>query len=112
MPEKLGYKKAFELMAFHEFISGTEAESLGIINKILPDAELDSFVNSQAERIAKGPYLAIQRTKSNLRAGVTQGLEAALEQEADNQSLNAKSKDFFEGVSAFLQKRKANFKGE
>ena len=112
MPEKLGYKKAFELMAFHEFISASEAESLGIINKVIAEEELDSFVKSQAERIAKGPYLAIQRTKSNLRAGVTQGLEAALEQEADNQSLNFKSKDFFEGVSAFLQKRKANFKGE
>lgn len=112
MAEKLGYKKAFELMAFHEFIEADDAEALGLINKVIPDGELDYFVNGQAERIANGPYLAIQRTKSNLRAGIKDGLEAALEQEADNQLLNFQSKDFFEGVSAFLQKRKANFKGE
>jgi len=112
MQEKLGYKKAFELMAFHEFISAQEAERLGLVNKVLLSGELDSYVQSQAERIVNGPYLAIQRTKSNLRAGILHGLDAALEQEAENQGLNFKSKDFMEGVSAFLQKRKANFKGE
>ena len=112
LPEKIGYHKAFELMALHEMITADQAEKLGIVNKVVAADELDNYVDGIVDRLINGAYLAIQRTKSNLRAAMTQGLEAALEQEADNQGLNFKSKDFFEGVAAFLQKRKANFKGE
>ena len=99
-------------MALHEMITADQAEKLGIVNKVIAADELDDYVDGIVDRLINGAYLAIQRTKSNLRAAMTQGLEAALEQEADNQGLNFKSKDFFEGVAAFLQKRKANFKGE
>ncbi len=112
MPEKLGYHKAFELMATHAILNGAEAKSLGLINHLVAETEIDQTVREMAERLAKGPYLAIQHTKSNLRAGLTEGLAAALEQEALNQGKNFQSKDFFEGVMAFLQKRKAQFKGE
>lgn len=112
LPEKIGYHKAFELMALHEIITAEQAEKLGIINKVVAAGELDDYVDGIVDRLINGAYLAIQRTKSNLRAAMSQGLEVALEQEADNQGLNFKSKDFFEGVAAFLQKRKANFTGE
>ena len=112
MGSKLGFKKAFELMAFHEKIPASMAEELGLVNKMLAAEELDDYVNQIVNRIAGGPFIAIKHTKSNLRAALTHGLEAALDQEAENQEVNSKTKDFVEGVSAFLQKRKANFTGE
>ncbi|MCI4669321.1 MAG: enoyl-CoA hydratase-related protein [Bacteroidia bacterium] len=112
MPQKVGYHKAFELMALNKIITSSEAESLGLVNKILPDGELDSFVHEMAKSISEGPFIAIRNTKKNLYAGMTQGLAAGLDTEAVNQGENFVTKDFFEGIAAFLQKRKANFKGE
>ncbi|MEM6766087.1 MAG: enoyl-CoA hydratase-related protein [Bacteroidota bacterium] len=112
MPERLGYHKAFELMATHAIIGAAEAQSLGLVNQVVADNTLDQVVQDMAERLANGPYLAIKHTKANLRAGTTQGLEEGLAEEARNQGKNFKSKDFMEGVSAFLQKRTPDFKGE
>jgi 2-(1,2-epoxy-1,2-dihydrophenyl)acetyl-CoA isomerase len=112
MPAKLGYHKAFELMATNRMISADEAGEWGLVNQILPDAELDQHVADVCEQLANGPFLAIQHTKANLRAGLQGGLAAALEQEASNQGKNFQSADLMEGILAFMQKRKPNFKGK
>lgn len=112
MPAKVGYHKAFELMALNTMISSEEADKLGLVNKIVPDEELDGFVDGVSQSISEGPFLAIKNTKQNLYAGITGGLAAGLESEAVKQGENFVSKDFFEGVAAFLQKRPAKFKGE
>ena len=65
-----------------------------------------------AKVLAGGPFLAIQHSKANLRVGTTQDLAAALDAEAVHQGANFKSQDFFEGVMAFIQKRKAKFQGK
>ena len=111
MLERLGYHKAFELMATHAMIKAPEAEKLGIINRALTEEVLDDAVQQMASRLAEGPYLAIQHTKANLRAAQAGGLAAALETEAVNQGKNFRSKDFLEGIMAFLQKRPARFQG-
>ncbi|MEZ4829171.1 MAG: enoyl-CoA hydratase-related protein [Bacteroidia bacterium] len=112
LPEKIGYHKAYELMVTNAIIEATEAKQLGLVNQLFAADELDAAVAEIAARLATGPYVAIQHIKSNLRAGVTKGLEAALEQEALAQGDNFRTSDFFEGVFAFLQKRKPNFKGK
>lgn len=110
--ERLGHHKAFEMLAFHEQISGTQAAELGLVNKVIDAESLDPFVMEKAQMLANGPYLAIQRSKSNLRAAENAGLEATLVQEADNQGKNFVSMDFMEGISAFLQKRAPKFRGK
>ncbi len=112
MPEKVGYHKAFELMALNQMISAREALKLNLVNKVLPDSELDNFVEKITRSINEGPFIAIRNTKRNLHAGIHQGLEAGLEREAVNQGENFMTADFFEGIAAFLQKREAKFKGK
>lgn len=111
LQQRLGHQKAFELMAFHSQLTGQEAWQAGLVNALLPEDELDQVVHEKALELARGAYLAIQRSKENIRVAATSGLEATLAQEADNQGKNFLSRDFMEGISAFLQKRKPNFKG-
>ncbi|MEL7339654.1 MAG: enoyl-CoA hydratase-related protein [Bacteroidota bacterium] len=112
MQEKLGYHKAFELMATNAILSAEEAKSYGLINQLHADENLDKAVQEMADSLANGPLIAIKHTKANLRRASREGLAAALEEEAQNQGINFTSEDFFEGIAAFLQKRKANFKGK
>jgi 2-(1,2-epoxy-1,2-dihydrophenyl)acetyl-CoA isomerase len=112
MLEKLGYHRAFELIAMGDIIDAPMAAELGLINRVVPSESLDNYVDSLAERLATGPYLAIQGNKANLRAAIENGLAATLKQEAVTQGVNFTSKDFFEGVMAFVQKRKPEWRGE
>lgn len=112
LPEKVGYHKAFELMATNKIISADEALNFNIVNHVLPNAELDDVVDQMADQLASGPFVAIRNTKANLRAGISQSLEDTLETEAINQGISSRTEDFFEGVLAFIQKRKPNFKGK
>jgi 2-(1,2-epoxy-1,2-dihydrophenyl)acetyl-CoA isomerase len=111
MLERLGYHRAFELMATHAMLKAPEAEQMGLINTCVIEDVLDETVSEMANNLADGPYLAIQHTKANLRAAQQGGLQAALESEAINQGKNFQSKDFLEGIMAFLQKRPARFQG-
>jgi 2-(1,2-epoxy-1,2-dihydrophenyl)acetyl-CoA isomerase len=110
--EKLGYHKAYELLVTGKMLDAASAEKLGLINQVLPPEGLEEYVQRVAQQLANGPFVAIRHSKANLRAATTQGLPAALEQEAVSQGKNFRTKDFLEGVMAFLQKRKANWKGE
>jgi 2-(1,2-epoxy-1,2-dihydrophenyl)acetyl-CoA isomerase len=112
MHRAVGYKKAFELMATAAKISAEEALRLNLINHIIADAELDATVQAMAELLANGPFVAIQSTKANLREASLGTLESTLEMEVSNQAINFKTADFMEGVLAFIQKRKPNYKGK
>ncbi|MEO0897400.1 MAG: enoyl-CoA hydratase-related protein [Bacteroidota bacterium] len=112
MPERLGYHKSLELMALNKMVMADEAEKLGLVNQVIEDSELDEYVRNLANSLKEGPFIAIRNTKRNLRVAIKQGLAAGLEMEAISQGENFKSNDFFEGISAFVQKRKPNYKGE
>lgn len=107
LPRLVGYHKAFELMATGDIISARDAYQLGLVNRIVPFAELDATVDALAARLAASPRVALAKIKAALNHALD--LSGALDFEAVNQESCLHSADFIEGVTAFLQKRKAVF---
>jgi len=112
LPRLVGYNKAFELMALGDPVPARQAFEIGMINHVVPAAELDATVNALAERLANAPSIALARIKAGLNNSLQSDLASALEFEAVNQGICFRSADFEEGVAAFLQKRKALFTGK
>jgi len=109
LPRLVGYHKAFELMATGDIIGAQEAQQLGIVNRVVPFAQLDTTVDTLAARLVQAPGMAIAKIKAGLNHGSKSELAAALDFEAVNQDACFHSPDFIEGVTAFVQKRKAVF---
>lgn len=112
LPRAVGYSRAFELMALGDPISSQQAFEMGMINRVVPAERLDEAVDELVRKLAAAPGLALAKIKAGLNAGLRSDLATALEFEAVNQGECFRSEDFQEGVSAFLQKRKPNFKGK
>jgi 2-(1,2-epoxy-1,2-dihydrophenyl)acetyl-CoA isomerase len=111
LPQLIGYQKAFELCAMGTRISATEAKELGIINKVVPDEELDAAVKECTDYFAKAPTKSIGMIKKMLNKAATSDLNEMLEYEKYSQQIAGSSADYKEGKQAFLEKRKPNFKG-
>ena len=111
LPRLVGLHKAKELALLGEIVSAKEAERIGIVNRVVPEAELDDFVADWAERLANGPPLALQFTKRMLSNAMSLSMAEALDTEASSQSVNLASEDLREGVRAFFQKRAPKFRG-
>lgn len=109
LPRLVGYQKAFELMATGDAVTAEEALRLGLVNRVVPSAELDAAVDALAARLAASPRVALAKIKAALNRDSAAGLAAALDFEAVNQSDCFHSPDFLEGVSAFLQRRNPVF---
>ena len=112
LPRLVGMQKATALMMTAESVSAKDAEEMGMIYKVFPD---DKFVEESwklVSKLAKMPTKGLGLTKQLLNASYSNNLEQQLSMEDKYQTIAGKSSDFKEGVSAFLEKRKANFKGE
>jgi 2-(1,2-epoxy-1,2-dihydrophenyl)acetyl-CoA isomerase len=109
---RVGHARAFEIAYLGERISAEKALAWGLVNEVVQDGQLQARVTELAGSLAAGPpgsYAAIKRT-INDRAYA--GFQELLELEAGVQQERAESKDFLEGVTAFLQKRPAKFTGD
>ena len=111
LPRLVGLHKAKELAFFADVIGAEEAERLGLVNRVVPAEELDSFVAGWAQRLAGLPPMALSMTKTMLNNSLMVSMDQALEDEARSQNVNFGTSDFREAVSAFLEKREPRFEG-
>ena len=107
----IGRARATRMMMLGEKISAEQAEEWGLIYKAVDDDALMAEATALAERLASGPTLAYSTMKRNISTALDGNLTEVLQAEAEGQRLAGASEDAMEGGMAFLQKRKAEFKG-
>src|SRR5262245_54377207 len=112
LPRLVGRSRATELLFEGRTVEAKEALEIGLVNQVVPLAELDAAVERKIERLAARPTRALGLTKRLLNAGAAQAFEAQLAAEQQLQQwLGADSPDFVEGVRAVLGKREPRFEG-
>ncbi|KPP81856.1 enoyl-CoA hydratase-related protein [Erythrobacter sp. HL-111] len=107
----IGRARATRMMMLGEKISGQQAEEWGLVYKCVEDDALMDEAKALAEKLANGPTLAYAHIKRNISTAIDQNLQMVLLAEAEAQRIAGASEDAREGGMAFLQKRKAEFKG-
>jgi len=112
LPRLVGSSKAFELATMGTKVSAEEALQLGLVNKVVIAADLDSETQKIAGYFSSAPTKAIGLIKKALNKSFHSDLETMLEYESYCQEIAGNSSDNKEGVMAFLEKRKPVFKGE
>ena len=111
MPRQMGLAKAMGAALFADRISARQADDWGMIWEAIPDDSFAAHWQKRAAHLASGPTRAFAGVKSALRNSFANPLEEQLSIEAKLQGECGKTRDFQEGVMAFLQKRKAEFEG-
>jgi enoyl-CoA hydratase len=107
----VGEGKSMELILTGDLIDAAQAKAIGLVNEVFPAAELQDRVRAIAVRIAEKSPIALQMAKEAVKTASRTNLREGLDRETDLFCLTFGSEDKAEGVRAFLEKRKAEFKG-
>src|SRR6266436_7404194 len=107
----VGVGKAMELSMLADEVSGPEAERMGLVNKCVPLAEFESTTKAFAQRLARGPTRTYALIKELIYTSVQVDLQTSLRLEGELQDKAFETADHREGVTAFLQKRPAQYTG-
>jgi 2-(1,2-epoxy-1,2-dihydrophenyl)acetyl-CoA isomerase len=107
----VGLARAKELIFTADIIDAAEAARIGLVNRVVPAAELATATHALAEKIAGGPPAVLRMAKHMVNRAATSDLPAALDLEAFSQGIATSSEDHQEGLAAFFDKRTPKFTG-
>ncbi len=111
LPRKIGQTRASYLMFTAEFVPAAELVEAGLVNFIVPDAELVSAVDGLVDKMSNKSPLGLARMKRLILDGLEMPRQEALRAEILTNNLHAKSEDMQEGLAAFKEKRVPNYTG-
>jgi len=109
---KLGYKRAFEMIVEGEKMPAKTCVELGLANRVVPNEKLATVTQAWAENLAAGAPLAQKFSKEVLKKALSMTLSEVIDLEASRQNITITSRDHKEGGAAFFEKRQPNFIGE
>ena len=111
LPRQIGSAQAMGAMLFADRIPARQAADWGMIYEAAPEADFEERWRARAAQLAQGPTLAYRQLRAAMRDSAESGFEAQLAREAQLQGICGRSRDFKEGVVAFVEKRAPRFEG-
>jgi 2-(1,2-epoxy-1,2-dihydrophenyl)acetyl-CoA isomerase len=111
LPRLIGPQRAKELMFFGDALTATDAQRMGLANRVVPDDDLDKTARAWADRLTTGPTRALALTKQLVNASLDADRATAFTAEAAAQEINMTTADAREGVRSFAERRNPVYKG-
>ena len=111
LPRLVGMARAKEIAFFGDMMDAATAREYGLVNRVVPVAELDAFVSAWARTLADGPPLALSMTKTLLQDSFSMSMTEAVEAEGRSQAVNFETADTAEAIVAFIEKRSPRYLG-